>query len=124
MTVRNLLATFNRLIGNPLGAVALTLAGSGIAFFALETVLPDVGFTGVLFPLFPAVFFIGLAYFLYTRNLLGWFVKVLGIAFLLVASLFFALVGSSMKDHFQRERNREDIAEGVRRGLERSRRGY
>ena len=62
--------------------------------------------------------------FLYTYYMLVWFVKVLGIAFLLVASLLFALLGSSMKDHVQRERNREDIAEGVRRGRERSRRGY
>lgn len=55
MTVRSLLATHNRLIENPLGAVDLTLDGSGITFFELETVLPVVGFTGALFPLFSAL---------------------------------------------------------------------
>lgn len=52
MTVRNLLATHNRLIENPLGAVDFTLDVSGFAFFTLETVLPIVEFTGILFSLF------------------------------------------------------------------------
>lgn len=52
MTVRSLLATHNRLIENPLSAVDLTLDVSGFALFTIETVLPIVGFPGILFPLF------------------------------------------------------------------------